>query len=121
MSAVFVKVHKIILDLPAFQRLSSTGPQGKKQIFLIPSVLKMKMLFCKFEFVSGSFCVPLLVHSELVCICVYEKVSDVPEIGESRPFGRENFFSPKKHLKTAISRRNLSASPHFGKIWRPNC
>ena len=79
MSAVFVKVHKIILDLPAFQRLSSTGPQGKKQIFLIPSVLKMKMLFCKFEFVSGSFCVPLLVHSELVCICVYEKVSDVPE------------------------------------------
>ena len=42
-------------------------------------------------------------------------------IGESQPFGWENLFRPKKHLKTAISRRKISASPHFGKIWRPNC
>ena len=30
-------------------------------------------------------------------------------------------ISSKKHLKTAISRRQIWASPHFGKIWRPNC
>ena len=42
-------------------------------------------------------------------------------IGESRPFGRQNLFSPKKHLQTAIFRRKILASPHFGKIWRPNC
>ena len=42
-------------------------------------------------------------------------------IGKSWPFGQENLFSPKKHLKTTISRRKISASPHFGKIWRPNC
>ena len=42
-------------------------------------------------------------------------------IGESWPFGWENLFRPKKHLKTSISRRQIWASPHFGKIWRPNC
>ena len=35
-------------------------------------------------------------------------------------YGRENLF-PKKHLKTAFFGGKKSASPLFGKIWRPNC
>ena len=41
--------------------------------------------------------------------------------GESRLFGRENLFSPKKHLKTAFFSGQILASPHFGRTWRPNC
>ena len=39
-------------------------------------------------------------------------------IGKSQPFGQENLFSPKKHLKTAFFCGQIWASPHFGKIWR---
>ena len=30
-------------------------------------------------------------------------------------------ISSKKTPKTAISRQQIWASPHFGKMWRPNC
>ena len=36
-------------------------------------------------------------------------------MGESRPFGRKNLFSKKKHLKTAFFSGQKSASPHFGR------
>ena len=41
-------------------------------------------------------------------------------VGESQPFGQENLFSPKK-TKMVFFNGKKSASPHFGKIWRPNC
>ena len=33
----------------------------------------------------------------------------------------KTYLVKKKHLKTTISRQKILASPHFGKIWRPNC
>ena len=57
-------------------------------------------------------------------VLVFAFSSDTPyciDKSHSQMFGRENLFRPKKHLKTAISRGQISASPHFGKIWRPNC
>ena len=64
-----------------------------------------------------------LVTKLLLCFFLQGSFSchRLPQYSFTVYTGQENLFRPKKHLKTAFFCGKKSASPHFGKIWRPNC